>query len=410
MPQTLLEIDQRPISRQPATTCRVNVGFVLHVMQVAGAEVLVSRMIDDLADDIEPTIFCLDRLGTLGEELRERGVPVVTMNRQPGRDLKLIPRLAAEFDSRRIDVIHAHQYTPFFYASLAKAWSRRKPRLIFTEHGRHYPDVVSWKRRWTNRLLLRRLADQVNACSQFSGDALAEQEGFRPSAVEVIYNGIDTTNFVPDPDRSQVRADLGLDPTRRYVATVARFHPVKDHTTLLDSFAELVTRHDDVDLLLVGDGELRENLERQARSLGIDRRVHFWGVRSDVGRILSAIDVFVLPSLSEAASLTLLEAMASECAIVATRVGGNPELVRDGVDGLLTPRRDAHAMADAISSLLTDPELGRKLGASARERVLAEFRQEQTVSRFAELYRELGNSQRSRTGQQHSEVPPCGNR
>jgi glycosyltransferase involved in cell wall biosynthesis len=173
------------------------------------------------------------------------------------------------------------------------------------------------------------------------------------------------------------------------VAAVARFHPVKDHATLLRAFANVSAAVQDVDLLLVGDGPLRPDLEAQADALGITRRVRFLGVRHDVPDILAASDVFVLPSLSEAASITLLEAMATGTPVVATNVGGNPEIVRHDENGLLTPRGDAPAMAMAIVRLLREPERARELGAHAAEQVRRTYRLERTIDRYHTLYREL---------------------
>jgi L-malate glycosyltransferase len=374
----------------------IRIGFVLHVMQVAGAEVLVARIIRELGSRIEPVIFCLDRIGELGEQLQRDGVEVVCLNRKPGRDWGVVGRLARELRHRQIDVLHAHQYTPFFYSALARSWGARWTKLILTEHGRHYPDEVSRLRHWANRIVFSRMADRLNACCQFSATALREIDGFRSRPVDVIYNGIDVDDYAPSEDRELLRARLGLQPDRRYIATVARLHPVKDHATLLTAFAEVARKHPDVDLLLVGDGELRSALESQAAQLKIASRVQFWGVRQDVARILQAIDLFVLPSVSEAASLTLLEAMASECPVVVTDVGGNPEIVREGQDGFRVPRQNPKALAAACSRLLNDPSLARSLGRSARQRVLAEFQQRDTVRKFADLYESLARQGSSR--------------
>src|SRR5689334_1357487 len=144
------------------------VGFVLHVMQVAGAEVLVAETIRRLGERIEPVIFCVDQVGQLGAEMQREGVTVLAFDRRPGLDLSVSWRMAQEIRRRGLDVIHAHQYTPFFYGAIASRLSGIRPRVIFTEHGRHFPDVVSSKRRILNRMLFDRLADEVNAVCEFS--------------------------------------------------------------------------------------------------------------------------------------------------------------------------------------------------------------------------------------------------
>jgi L-malate glycosyltransferase len=369
----------------------LRVGFVVHVMQVAGAEVLVAETIRRLKGRIEPTVFCLDAIGRLGEQLRAEGVEVVCLGRRPGRDWRVAWRLSRAIASRRIEVLHAHQYTPFFYSALARLLLGGRVRLVLTEHGRHYPDVVRPLRRMVNRVFLDRLANAVNACCHFSADGLARVDGFAAKRIEVIENGIDLGRYRRAIDRNELRRRLGLDAGRRYVATVARFHPVKDHATLLRAFALAATSRPDVDLLLAGDGPLRPDLERLAAELEIAKRVRFLGVRSDVPELLRASDLFALTSVSEAASLTLLEAMASGLAVVVTNVGGNPEIVRDGVEGLLAPRGDAAAIADALGQLLDDPGRSAAMGAAGRARVEERYLLQRTVDSYFDLYRRLAS-------------------
>ena len=363
----------------------VRVGFVLHVMQVAGAEVLVAETIRRLGPRIAPVILCLDQVGQLGAEMQREGVEVIAFGRQPGVDLSVSRRMARAIRERALDVLHAHQYTPFFYGSIAARLSGVRPRVIFTEHGRHYPDVVSFKRRVVNRLVFDWLADEVNAVCEFSARSVRDKDGFRRRPVEVIPNGIDLPRYT-SMDRGSARRSLGLDARRRYITTVARFHPVKDHRMLLRAFAEVAKARPDTDLLLVGDGPLRAELEQLAAALGVHDRVQFMGVRHDVASILRASDVFALTSVSEAASITLLEAMASELPVVVTGVGGNPEIVRDTIDGMLVPRGDAGAAARALLTILGDPTLAAAMGRAGADRVRSRFLLDDTIGRYFELY------------------------
>jgi L-malate glycosyltransferase len=358
-------------------------------MQVAGAEVLVAETIRRLGERIAPVIFCLDSIGALGEQLQKEGVEVVCLGRRPGRDWRVAWRLAREFRARGVEVVHAHQYTPFFYAALAKLLCPRPPRLIFTEHGRHYPDVASRLRRTANRLVLHRLANAINACCVFSAHGLSQVDGFPARRIEVIENGIDLPRYAPAADRAALRRRLGLDPDRRYIAVVARFHPVKDHATLVHAFARVAAVRADVDLLLAGDGPLRGDLEALVRRLEIDGRVRFLGVRSDVPDLLRVADVFALTSVSEAASLTILEAMASRLPVVATAVGGNSEIVRNEVEGLLVPRGDAPAVAAALLRILDCPATAAAMGAAGRARVEERYHLSQTIEAYGRLYRRL---------------------
>jgi glycosyltransferase involved in cell wall biosynthesis len=355
-------------------------------MQVAGAEVLVAETIRRLGRQLDPVVLCLDGVGQLGDRMQAEGVPVVHLGRRPGLDFSVGRRLAREIGERRLEIVHAHQYTPFFYTAVARPLVPRAIHVMFTEHGRHYPDVVSPRRRLLNRVLLTRAADEINAVCRFSADALAHADGFAARHPEVIENGIDIQKY-GGGDARTARARLGLDPDRRLVACVARFHPVKDHAMLLRAFARVAAFVPDVDLLLAGTGPLRGALETQAAEAGIAARVKFVGVRDDVPEVLRAADVFTLTSISEAASLTLLEAMASERPVVVTNVGGNPEIVEDGVHGRLVPRGDDERAAEAIVRLLADPAVARAMGAAGRRRVEERYQLDRTIRAYHDRYR-----------------------
>ena len=364
----------------------IRVAFVLHTMQVAGAEVLVAETIRRLGPQIHPVILCLDSVGQLGERMQAAGVPVIAYGRRSGRDLGVARRMARDLRARRVEIVHAHQYTPFFYGALAAYLCRPRPKVIFTEHGRHYPDIVGGRRRWFNRLILSRMVDRVNAVCEFSARSLATVDGFGRCRIDVIPNGIDPPKYAPPQDIAQARRGLDLNPCRKYVACVARFHPVKDHQTLIRAFSVVAGERTDVDLLLVGDGVLRQSHQALVDSLGLNDRVRFLGVRSDVANLLQVVDVFAMTSLSEAASITILEAMAAGKPVVVTAVGGNPEIVRDGIDGVLVPRSDPAATAAALLRVLGDSALAKSLGASGAERVRTQFQLEETIDTYWEIF------------------------
>ena len=356
----------------------LRVGFVLHVMQVAGAEVLVREVIRRAGNRIVPTVFCLDAVGRMGEEMRREGIDLVCFDRKPGRDWGVSWRMARAIRERQLDIVHAHQYTPFFYSALAKLLCPKPPKLILTEHGRHYPDAVSSKRRAVNRLVLDRLADAVTACCHFSAKGLSRNDGFAGSRIEIVENGIEVDRYGPTLARASG--------SRRSIIHVARHHPVKDQATLLRGFALAADSLPDVDLIMVGDGPLRGDLEALTRELGIAERVRFLGIRTDIPDLMRAADAFALTSLSEAASLTLLEAMASGLPAVVTDVGGNGEIVRHEREGLLVPRGDAAGCAAAFRRLFDDPAFAKKLGEAGRQRAHERYRLERTVEEYFRLY------------------------
>ncbi len=341
----------------------------------------------DLRDRYRCIYICLDEIGPLGKTMREQGFEVVCLDRRPGIDWRAMRRMGQVIRRYGVNLLHAHQYGPFFYAAMGRAMVRRPAcRVLFTEHGREYPDWRRAKRVWANKWLLRR-DDRVTAVGQYVADLLVANEGIASPRIEVILNGIDPNSFSqPKRDRAAVRQALAITDDQPMVIQVARFHPVKDHATGLRAFAQ--TAHDmpDARLVYVGDGPQRGAMERLAEDLGVEDRVRFVGVRTDVADLLHAADVFMLSSLSEGISVTLLEAMAAKLPIVATDVGGNAEVIEHGRTGWLAPRQDHEAMGAHLTRLLRDNAIGRAMGLAGRVRLHEHFTQARMHQAYAEQY------------------------
>jgi len=364
---------------------------VLHRLYLAGAEVLAAALARRLRDRYDFAFLCLDEIGPLGKELAHEGFVVVDLARRPGVDWSVARRLRRAVGEHHIRLLHAHQYTPFFYAAASRGLGRR-PRILFTEHGRHYPDSRRPKRVLANRFLLKR-SDRVTAVGRFVKGLVAANEGIAADRIEVVHNGIDPARFDPRHlanMRAEARGELDLSDRNVLVMQVARFHPVKDHATGLRAFAHAL-RHGATQAVLglVGDGEKRDEMEALAGELEIAAHVRFLGVRSDIPRLMAGADLFMLSSLSEGISVTLLEAMAASLPIVATDVGGNSEVLERDVTGLLSPRGDAEALGHNLRTLIESGELRRRMGQAGRERLLQQFTEQRMHERFTRLYREM---------------------
>jgi glycosyltransferase involved in cell wall biosynthesis len=207
-----------------------------------------------------------------------------------------------------------------------------------------------------------------------------------PGKVLAICNGVDTNRFSPG-GRSAARAALGIAIESIVIGTVARLDPVKDQLGLLRAFAQVGDPR--TVMVIAGDGPCRAELESAVSTLGLDGRVRFLGERKDVPRILAALDVFVLSSLGEGISNTILEAMGTGLPVIATRVGGNPELVSDGVTGLLVEPRSPAAFAAAIRQYVDDPRRAAEHGRAARELALSTFSLDRMVDAYGQLYSRL---------------------
>lgn len=349
---------------------------------------LAARLARELRPAYRFAFVCLDELGTLGRELRDEGFPVHVLGRRPGVDLGFPRRLAAAWRRLRVDVVHAHQYTPFFYTLLARLLYRRAG-ILFTEHGRAYPDFPRRKRILANRLLLER-RDRLVGVGQAVRQALIDNEGLPAERIDVIYNGVRTGAFTAQADaRSAVRAELGIGPTDLLIVQVARLDYLKDHATALRALHTLLVRRADAKLLLVGEGPERPSIEQLIGELGIAPAVRLLGLRQDVARLLGAADVFLLSSISEGIPLTIIEAMAAGVPVVATRVGGIPEMIEDSRTGLLAPAKDAVTLAEQIARLAEDRDLSAAIARAGREVALRLFSEQQMHQRYAALYEEM---------------------
>ncbi|QDV39717.1 glycosyltransferase [Tautonia plasticadhaerens] len=357
---------------------------VLHGLEVGGAEVLAAIMARRLGDEFRFVFACLDDLGTLGEALRDEGFPVEVFGRRPGLDGRCALNLATLLRRERVDVLHAHQYTPFFYGLIARRLYRR-PAILFTEHGRHFPDYPRRKRIVANRLLLER-RDRVVGVGRAVRKALIENEGIPAERVEVVYNGIDLDPSDTDGDREGVRRELGIGPDDPMAIQVARLDPLKDHVAAVRAMGLVTRRHPDARLVLVGEGPERPAIEREVRRLDLGRNVLLLGLRRDVSRLLSGADLALLTSISEGIPLTLIEAMAAGLPVVSTDVGGVAEVVEPGRTGLLAPAGDPEAIADRVATLIGEDRQRAELGDLGRQRARELFSETRMVGHYAELY------------------------
>ena len=278
----------------------------------------------------------------------------------------------------RPQIIHAHNSTSLHYAMLGRFAARSRVLMTFHGEGKG-PGRMPRRLEWRN-------TDVVVAVSE-----QASQRMYWPKQVRsvVIRNGVAPLNQ-PLRNRDQVRRSLELGDEAVGII-VARLDHLKGHRTLLEAIALLKAQGVKSTILMAGDGNERGALEAQARHLGLgSEQVRFLGLRLDVPDLLGAADFFVLPSLTEGLPLSVLEAMRHGLATIATPVGGIPDLITDGVEGLLVPTEAPAALADAIRRFIDDPALRAHLGASARRRVLTEFSFDKMLDSYDELYETLG--------------------
>jgi sugar transferase (PEP-CTERM/EpsH1 system associated) len=361
---------------------------VLHLVHRLGAhgrtggmEYGVIKLVNRMRGGSVVAGVCSTRLSDAAiRGLLDPGVPFYECRGRDGNDPRLIPALWRVFRQFRPDIVHTHGWGTLI-EGLVAARLAGVPRVI---HGEHGTLQNRWYQRWTQRIAWG-CADGVVSVSGRLAERLARDVGFELSRIRTIRNGVDLERFA-STSRVVARRELGIPDDVVAIGTVGRLVPVKDHATLLTAFADTWRSQPNTRLFLAGDGPLKAALQQQARELGIDTAVRFLGHRSDVEHVLAALDVFVLSSVSEGMSNTILEAMATGLPVVATAVGGADELVVDGHTGLLVAPSQPRALAAALSTLAADGGRRNAMGISGRERVVAAFTVSRMVAEYEQLY------------------------
>jgi len=360
---------------------------VMHIvlsLGVGGAEKLVYNIVRESDPaEVYSVVCCLDMIGPLGEQLIENGFNIYHQKRVNGIDFSLVSWLRKIIIREKIEVIHAHQYTPYFYAVLSSAFIRNI-LIIYTEHGRLYPDRRRLKRFVFNPLFAR-FTDHIISISESTKKAMITYDNFPSRKIKVVLNGVKFEN-IKNINISQKRRSLGLEDKSLIVGTAARLDGIKNIPMMLRAFKIVLSQIPDTFLLIAGKGPKEEELKALSSELGISNRIVFLGLRHDLPEIYQLYDVFALSSFTEGISITLLEAMAAGIPAVVTDVGGNPEVVINSKTGYLVPLSDEHAMADRILELLRDPQKRSLMGQNAAARARKHFSFNRMLSDYLQLY------------------------
>ena len=352
-------------------------------MGVGGAERILASLATGLGPrGYSPIVCCLYEAGAVGEELRSQGVEVVDSVMRSRRDLRGLARLVALLRRRRIDVLYMNnQPLTQLWGTLA-AVAARTP-LVVT--ALHFTSRDEARNRRVNRLTAR-WTDLWLAISDVQRRRLIEHEGVPARGrVAVVPNGVDVERFAAAAAaRDVTRAAVGIPDGHGVVSIVAGLRPEKNHSLFLRAAGRVVRERPDTTFLVVGDGERRAELEREARTLGLESAVRFLGIRHDVAELMGASDVGVLSSAVEASPVTLLEFMSCAKPVVSTDVGAVHETVIEGTTGFLVEADDDEALAAAILKLLEDPALAARIGSAGRSHVAAGYSLERMLERTEE--------------------------
>lgn len=363
---------------------------ILHVMDSLGNGGLENGVVNLIrhmdARRYEHAICTIRGLGVNADRLPPGRVRLLQTGKRPGFDWQ-IPELRRAIRETRPDVVHSRNWGAIEAVMAGRLAGRCA--LVHSEHGLESSAATRepWRRICFRRLAFE-LAHSVFCVSRQLRDFHARRTGFAARRISVIHNGVDSMRFSPDPAaRARMRRELEIGEKEFCVGAVGNLLPVKDHLTLLEAVNRLGGAARDWRVLVAGEGSESPKLAAAASAMpGGAQRITFLGASSRVSELLNAFDVYVLPSLNEGISNSLLEAMATGLPVIATATGGNPEVVEDGRSGLLFPPGNAPGLGEGLMRLYSEPQLGAELGAAARRRVREEFSIESMVANYEKLY------------------------
>jgi len=321
-----------------------------------------------------------DELG-LKLQFDKLNIPIYAFPKKRGVDWSLIFKLRKYFKESKADIIHTHNPTALLYGGTAAILARKK--LVHTEHSNllmHKKFLVFAES------LLFRVVNHLICDTEEVKQSVHKNQGISLDKINVIFNGVDINKFLIDVAKEDAKKSLGLDSTSFIVGTVARLSPVKDQKSLIKSIHFLKEKGLNVHLVIVGDGELRNKLQEYSKECGIEDSVIFLGERTDAFTILKTFDAFVLCSLYEGMSVSLLEAMSSSLPCVVTDVGGNVELIKNGENGFVVPVQSPKAIGACLEKLIADSALCEQMGQKNRALVENKYSLEAMCTAYEKVY------------------------
>lgn len=374
-------------SNHNASAERLSIIHVVDSLERGGLE----RLVVDLAIEQHRVghsvaVFSINETDGFAPQLEAAGVSVVRGNKRSGFDLDVMRALRGLVRERAATVVHAHNFVPNYYAAAALLGMPKRPVLVGTCHDMG-TRLVNRRLRWFYRLSLLSTARVAMVGKQvyerFVGGGIVAAR-----KADTVLNAVPLERFESlDGGRDRARAELGIPNDALLIGCVGRLVALKNHRLMIDLMPAILREHPNAYLVVLGGGVLEAELREQVRQSSAAERVLLAGERPQVAEFLAAFDVFAMPSLTEGVSIALLEACASALPIVATAVGGNPEIIESGRNGLLVPPDDRDATLKALLSLLASPEQRQVFGARAREWVRANASLSALRLRYDGLYR-----------------------
>lgn len=366
------------------------IAHVVYRFDVGGLENGVVNLINNMPlESYRHVVISLTEVTDFRQRVLRKDVQFIALEKPPGHALWLYPKLIRLFRELRPDIVHTRNLAAL--EVVIPAWAAGVPVRIHSEHGREGADVSNANTRYrVIRKIYKPFVTYFLALSRDLENYLKKHVGIPETRLAQIYNGVDTHKFMPASTRSVISGAPFSDENLWVIGTVGRIQAVKDQATLVRAFAQAVSLtpalRSRLRLVIVGDGPMRNDIFTLVNQLGIADLTWMPGGRNDIPELLRGLDCFVLPSLSEGISNTILEAMATGLPVIATDTGGNPELIDHQETGLLVGVKDVSAMANAIVFLALSCEKAKQMGMNGRDKVVSSFSIDSMVRTYCRLY------------------------
>ncbi|MEC4678698.1 MAG: glycosyltransferase [Nitrospirota bacterium] len=365
---------------------KIRIAFLVHTYGFGGLENMVTNLINHLDPDyFTSTIISFAPLKPLNNRVDPSRVRVISLNKKRGNNPLLIYKIYQLLKKVEADIVQTHNWGTALEGILGAKLARTQG-IIHAERG----TIEEKPRNIVLQRFLWGLAHQVLSVSEIHRKKLTRIVGFPHAQIKAIANGVDTEKFSPTPKiKNEIRAKLGLKKDGICIGTVGSLRTVKNQMLLINACKTILPRFDQVEVLIVGEGPLKAQLIQAVSRLGFSKEIHFVGAQTNIPEIMNALDIFVLPSLSEGMPNAVLEAMACGIANIATEVGGVPEVIENNKNGIMIASEDQNALVQSLSHLIEDQNHRKTLGAEGRKKMLSHFNLKKMVLAYEELYRSL---------------------
>ena len=377
----------------------IRIAYVVHTFDMAGLERCIAHFANFLdRTHFQPMVICLNRNGTAAQWITKDDVVIVELHKRPSNDIRVIGKLSRTLRKYHIDVVQSHNWGTLLETTLA---CRRIKgiRHVHTEHGQELSAIQTrgikhWLRSLAGKWALKRI-DSVVAVADSVRKRVHNQLGYPDLKIEFIPNGVNipSSNGIKG-EKDSLKEKLGIAKNSLVFGSVGRLVPVKDFANAINAIAKLKAKNLTVDFVIVGDGPEKDSLSTSSHAVGVVDNVHFVGYQENVGDWLRLFDVYVNSSLSEAMSMSILEAMAVGLPVIATDVGDNAQLI-DSKDpcGIVIPPADPDRLSEAMERIIANHDFRLSLGRKAKERHASRYSLQSMIRSYESLY--FGNSTKS---------------